>query len=78
MGLCNDILAARPTPGFAGWDTLTDRQLLEALVPSEAVVEDARGVLRTQVDTLRRRGVSWSAIGRSLGITRQAAWERFA
>jgi biotin operon repressor len=35
-------------------------------------------VLQSQVETLRRRGVSWEAIGSALGVSRQAAWERFS
>lgn len=78
VGLCNDILAGRPTPGFAGWDSLTDKQLFAALTPSETMVDGARDILQIQVDTLRQRGVSWAAIGEALGISRQAAWERFS
>jgi ATP-dependent Clp protease ATP-binding subunit ClpX len=33
--------------------------------------------LRSLVDLLRRREVSWARIGDALGVTRQAAWERF-
>ena len=78
VGLCNDILAGRPSSGFAGWESLTDDELLAALPPSETSVEASRGVLQTQVDVLRGRGVSWAAIGKALGISRQAAWERFS
>jgi ClpX C4-type zinc finger len=78
VDLCNDILASRPTPGFAGWGSLTDKQLLQALPPSEAAVDAARAVLQTQIEILRKRGVSWNAIGEALGISRQAAWERFS
>ena len=78
VGLCNDILAGRSTPGFVGWGSLTDKQLLSALTPSEVMVDGARDVLQTQVDTLRHRGASWAAIGAALGISRQAAWERFS
>jgi hypothetical protein len=78
VGLCNDVLAGRPTPGFAGWDSLTDQQLLDALTPSEAMVDGSREVLQTQVEVLRGRGVSWAAIGQALKISRQAAWERFS
>jgi len=78
VGLCNDILADRPTPGFAGWHTLTNDRLLAALKPSEAAVEAAREVLQTQIELLRKRDVSWSEIGGALGISRQAAWERFS
>ena len=78
IALCNAILAGRPTPGFAGWESLDDAQLLQALAPSAAAIETARGVLDVQVAILRLRGVSWASIGSALGISRQAAWERFA
>lgn len=78
VGLCNDILAGKPTPGFAGWESLSDDELLAALPPSEASVDASRDVLQTQVEVLRERGISWAAIGKALGISRQAAWERFS
>lgn len=34
--------------------------------------------LRTWVNRLRARGVSWSRIGEALGVTRRSAWEKFA
>ena len=39
-----------------------------------------RGIndVQEQVDVLRKREISWSRIGDALGISRQAAWERFA
>jgi hypothetical protein len=78
VGACNNILEGRPAAGFAGWDSLSDKALLAALGPSEASVEAARRVLTIQVGILRARGVSWDKIGRALGVSRQAAWERFA
>jgi hypothetical protein len=77
VGVCNTILEAVPA-GFAGWDAMTDDQLLSALRPCSASVDATRAVLQTQVDTLRERCVSWAAIGSALGISRQAAWERFS
>lgn len=77
VGICNRILDATPA-SFAGWEAMTDEQLLDSLRPAIATVEATRGVLQTQVDTLRSRGVSWAAIGGALGISRQAAWERFS
>lgn len=53
-------------------------QLLESLNPSVATVEAVRTVLQNQLDVLRKREVSWAAIGDALGISRQAAWERFS
>ena len=77
VGVCNRILEAVPS-SFAGWDSMADGQLLQSLRPSEAAVEGMRNVLQQQVETLRKRGVSWSDIGAALGISRQAAWERFS
>ena len=77
VGICNRILQATPET-FAGWDKMTDAQLLDALRPASATVEATRSVLQTQIETLRDRGVSWAAIGTALGISRQAAWERFS
>jgi hypothetical protein len=77
VGVCNGILEAVPAT-FAGWDAMSDEQLLGALKPSAATVDGTRAVLQSQVETLRRRGVSWEAIGSALGVSRQAAWERFS
>jgi hypothetical protein len=77
VGVCNRILEAAPTT-FAGWDAMTDGQLLAALRPAAASVDATRAVLQAQVDALRTRSVSWEAIGGALGISRQAAWERFS
>jgi ATP-dependent Clp protease ATP-binding subunit ClpX len=72
------VLDGKDASGFAGWDTLATERLLAALKPSEASVEAAREILQTQIDILRKREVSWSQIGDALGISRQAAWERFS
>lgn len=62
---------------LAGMKALKSETLLEALVASEQGVEGARRVLQSQIDVLREREVSWAQIGAALGISRQAAWERF-
>ena len=77
VGVCSKILEATPST-FAGWDAMTDDQLLNSLRPAVATVEATRTVLQMQIDTLRKREVSWSAIGHALGVSRQAAWERFS
>jgi len=77
VGICSRILEASPVAD-QGWQSMTDDQLLGALKVAEATVDATRAVLQGQVDELRRRGVSWDAIGNALGTSRQAAWERFA
>jgi hypothetical protein len=37
----------------------------------------AEGTLRHQVNTARRDGHSWAAIGYALGVSKQAAQQRF-
>ncbi len=77
VSTCNQILDATPSP-FKGWDALTDEHLLAAIKASEASVAALRSLQETQVEALRRRGASWAAIGDALGVSRQAAWERFS
>jgi len=77
IGVCNSILEATPT-NFAGWAAMSNEDLLGALKVAEAAVNGTRTVLDAQVDELRRRSVSWEAIGAALGVSRQAAWERFS
>jgi ATP-dependent Clp protease ATP-binding subunit ClpX len=78
VAICNRILAGKPAPPFPGWAALSDDALLHTLEPSAAAVDATRDVLQEHVDLLRERGVSWAVIGDALGISRQAAWERFA
>jgi ATP-dependent Clp protease ATP-binding subunit ClpX len=54
----------------------TDR-LLQVLGPLNATSEAHRMHLGKIVDTLRSRNVSWAKIANPLGVSRQAAWERF-
>jgi hypothetical protein len=77
VGICTKILEATPA-GFSGWESLSEEKLLDGLAASEAAVVGMREVLQQQVDMLRKRGVSWAAIAAALGISRQAAWERFS
>ena len=77
VGTCNRILEATPI-AFPGWQAMTDDQLLSALKIAEATVDATRSVLQAQIIELRRREISWDAIGNALGISRQAAWERFS
>jgi hypothetical protein len=77
VGVCNAILAGTPTNGFADWSSRADADLLANLPRSQAAYEGAGAVLQQQIDELRKREVSWQKIGEALGVSRQAAWERF-
>jgi hypothetical protein len=77
IDLCNKILANVPNAGFAGWESMSEEALLANLPRSLATHENARAVLQQQIDILRKWEVSWAKIGDALGVSRQAAWERF-
>ena len=53
-------------------------KLVHLLKINEAMSEYARSQLQRVVDTLRKREVSWATIGDALGVSRQAAWDRFS
>jgi hypothetical protein len=46
VGVCNRILEATPQT-FAGWDTMSDEQLVSALQPASATVDATRAVLHS-------------------------------
>jgi hypothetical protein len=60
------------------WESLSDEQMLDHIPRMAVVAQQVEIDLRSWVRELRHRGVTWSRIGDSLGITRQSAWERFS
>lgn len=78
VGLCNRVLKGKPTAPFPGWESLTDEQLLATLPAAAAAVNAVEDKLRAHVSMLREREVSWERIAAALGVSRQAAWERFS
>lgn len=74
--LCNEVLVEdRPTLFVAsqGEDLLLDQLRIagQQIRLTEQHVDAA-------VRELRKRGMSWAAVGGALGISRQSAWERFS
>jgi ClpX C4-type zinc finger len=60
------------------WDPLSDQEMLDHIPRMAVTARQVETDLRSWVQELRRRGVTWSRIGEALGITRQSAWERFS
>jgi ATP-dependent Clp protease ATP-binding subunit ClpX len=84
---CDKIIAETPDPDpnapavemiKGPYEKFPTDKLLAILKPQEATCEDARAQLQHSIDILREREISWAVIGDALGISRQAAWERFS
>ncbi len=58
--------------------TWPKERLLAVLEPVSATTDAYRDHLQTIVDALRAQDVSWGAIAKALGVSRQTAWERFS
>jgi hypothetical protein len=61
----------------APWEGMSDEELLQVLPQITATGAQHDDFLHDCVDLLRERNVSWHQIGLALGVTRQAAWQRF-
>ncbi|MBX3484204.1 MAG: hypothetical protein KF737_11845 [Phenylobacterium sp.] len=80
VGLAGDWIAGR-TPDLSGHtppQELPTERLLDQLPAIESHYRGQGTQLEWVVDQLRARKVSWAAIGERLGVSRQAAWERFS
>ncbi|KQW47241.1 hypothetical protein ASC77_12195 [Nocardioides sp. Root1257] len=62
----------------APWDTMSDADVLGKLVLITQTAAQVDDFLLEWVQLARSRKLSWAEIGKALGISRQAAWERFA
>lgn len=78
VNLCDLILAEEQVRQFGSWSGRPDDELLASLARVQAVVSQVDAAVRERVAILRDRGVSWTSIGQALGVSKQAAWERFS
>src|SRR3954449_3699119 len=68
----DDLIEAIKKTHSAALDQLTD-----AVLAADHLGEVADHLIGHFVDQARRSGASWTTIGRSMGVTRQAAQKRF-
>jgi len=84
VALCNKIIAETPDPDpsepskIRRPDDLPTEKLLKILAGQHEMYREVRDRAQESVDILRKREVSWADIAAALGISRQAAWERFS
>jgi ClpX C4-type zinc finger len=75
VSVCQKVLRGVALPSFPNLEKLSDEQLLSTLHYSSQAMHD---VHKRTVNALRARKVGWAAIGCALGVSRQAAGQRFS
>ncbi|WP_377325825.1 ClpX C4-type zinc finger protein [Pimelobacter simplex] len=60
------------------WESMSDAEVLANLPLIAQTAEQVDGFLVEWVELARSRKLSWAEIGKSMGVSRQAVWERFA
>jgi len=83
VGLCTELIALpseQPAQDqVASWEQkMSDEELLQHLPRVAAAAAQVEQQLTGWVRKARGRGITWTRIGESLGMTRQSAWERFS
>src|SRR4029453_10678245 len=86
VAICNQYIdapvdAPKPksaVPSIQDLESLPNERLIRWLATEAALHEHTGSGLQSIVDVLREREVSWAVIGQALGISRQAAWDRFS
>ncbi|MBV9219105.1 MAG: hypothetical protein JO366_01565 [Methylobacteriaceae bacterium] len=77
--LCAMICEDKSIPAEIGNpEQLPTQTLLSILKGAGPRDEALRVAMQNTVDVLRKREVSWAVIGEALGVSRQAAWDRFS
>jgi hypothetical protein len=62
----------------APWHAMSDAEILSNLPLIQQTADQVADFLVDWVGLARSRKISWAEIGKAFGVTRQAAWERFA
>ncbi len=81
VDLCRQIIISSPSlpPQLTSWEEDLDLDGVLASLPQMAAAgAQVESSLSRYVKRARELGATWAAIGTSLGMTRQSAWERFS
>ena len=75
-GTLSDKVGPQPV-AHPPWDEMSDAQLLATLPLIALTADQVDRFLHDWVMLIRERKLSWAHVGKAMGISRQAAWERF-
>lgn len=75
---CHDASILRHGVPCVPLECMDESALLASLPRLVAEIQDLESQLEECVRVLRLRRLPWVAVGKALGVSRQAAWERFA
>ena len=80
VALCAEWMEGRvpDTSEFPAPEALPTERLMAQLPAIDSHYRGQGAQLQWVVNLLRKRKVSWARIGEALGVSRQAAWERFS
>lgn len=78
VGLCNQLLAKESVVAFDELDEKDDEALLAGMARLDASRHQVAAAVDAHARVLRSRGVPWSRLGETLGISRQSAYQRFS
>jgi hypothetical protein len=78
VDLCDRIITEEEVREIGSWEERPDDELLASLARVQSVVAQVDAAVHGRVAILRERGVNWTRIGQALGVSKQAAWERFS
>jgi hypothetical protein len=81
VDLCGQIISSPPSlpPEMNSWEENLDLDSVLASLPRMAAAgAQVESNLTRFVKKARELGATWAAIGTSLGMKRQSAWERFS
>lgn len=80
VALCNTALdkGALPPNSIPDWQQMPTDELSGRMVRVAQARDQVDDFVGFAVRQLRSRGVTWAEIGAALGVTRQAAWDRYS
>jgi len=60
------------------WESMSDAEMLSTIPLISKTADQVADFLIEWIQMVRARDLSWASVGAALGVSRQAAWERFA